>query len=140
MIDNAGDSNYHAAQLTFRKRYDRAGVLINGAYTFSKSIDDLSIDPVGSTVGGGLTTTNSRTPVDGHNYRNERGRSDFDQRHVFNMTGVYELPFGTGKPLFGNASRAFSKVVGGGGLTPTYTYQSGEALPKSGLPLPKGNS
>jgi hypothetical protein len=126
MIDNGGDSNYHAAQLTFRKRYDRAGVLINGAYTFSKSIDDLSIDPVGSTVGGGLTTTNSRTPVDGHNYRNERGRSDFDQRHVFNMTGVYELPFGTGKPLFGNASRAFSKVVGGWSLNGIYTYQSGE--------------
>ena len=69
MIDNGGDSNYHAAQFTFRKRYDKAGVLVNGAYTFAKSIDNLSIDPVGSTVGGGLTTTSARTPVDGRNYQ-----------------------------------------------------------------------
>jgi hypothetical protein len=126
MIDNGGDSNYHAAQFTFRKRFDRAGLLFNGAYTFSKSIDDLSIDPVGSTVGGGLTTTNSRTPVDGHNYRNERARSDFDQRHVLNFTGIYELPFGKGKTLLGNASRALNQVVGGWSVNGIYTYQSGE--------------
>ena len=126
MIDNGGDSNYHAAQFTFRKRYDKAGVLINGAYTFSKSIDNLSIDPVGSTVGGGLTTTNARTPVDGRNYRNERARSDFDQTHVFNLTGIYELPFGKGKMLFGNAGRAANLLVGGWSVNGIYTYQSGE--------------
>jgi hypothetical protein len=126
MIDNGGDSNYHAAQLTFRKRYDRAGILLNGAYTLSKSIDDLSIDPVQSTVGGGLTTTSARTPVDGHNYRNERARSDFDQRHVLNFTGIYELPFGKGKKLLGNASRALNTIVGGWSMNGIYTYQSGE--------------
>jgi Carboxypeptidase regulatory-like domain len=126
MIDNGGDSNYHAAQLTFRKRYDKAGILLNGAYTFSKSIDDLSIDPVQSTVGGGLTTTSSRTPVDGHNYRNERGRSDFDQQHVLNLTGIYELPFGRGKKMFGTSGRAVNNIVGGWSLNGIYTYQSGE--------------
>jgi Carboxypeptidase regulatory-like domain/TonB-dependent Receptor Plug Domain len=126
MIDNGGDSNYHAAQFTFRKRYDKAGILLNGAYTFSKSIDDLSIDPVQSTVGGGLTTTSSRTPVDGRNYRNERARSDFDQRHVLNITGIYELPFGRGKKMFGNSNRALNFLVGGWSLNGIYTYQSGE--------------
>jgi hypothetical protein len=66
-LDNGGDSVYHALQVTFRKRFDRQGLLLNGGYTFSKSIDDLSIDPVGSTTGGGLTTTASRTPADARN-------------------------------------------------------------------------
>ena len=126
IIDNGGDSNYHAAQLTFRKRFDRAGLLMNGSYTLSKSIDDLSIDPVAATVGGGLTTTNARTPADARNYRNERARSDFDQRHVLNVTGIYELPFGKGKKLLSNANRLFDSLVGGWGLNGIYTYQSGE--------------
>ncbi len=126
VIDNGGDSNYHAAQMTFRKRFDKAGVLLNGSYTLSKSIDNLSIDPVGSTVGGGLTTTNARTPVDGRNYQNERARSDFDQRHVFNMTGIYELPVGRGKKLLGSANPLVNAMVGGWGMNGIYTYQSGE--------------
>ncbi|MBL8232176.1 MAG: carboxypeptidase regulatory-like domain-containing protein [Bryobacterales bacterium] len=126
MIDNGGDSNYHAAQFTLRKRFDRAGLLMNAAYTLGKSIDVLSIDPVLATVGGGLTTTNSRTPADSRNYRNERARSDFDQRHVVNATGIYELPVGKGKMLLGNANRALDLIVGGWSINGIYTYQSGE--------------
>ncbi len=125
-IDNGGDSNYHAAQFTFRKRYDKAGLLVHGAYTLSKSIDDLSIDPVAAAVGGGLTTTNARTPADGRNYRNERARSDFDQRHVVNFTGIYELPFGRGKRFFDAVPRAVNALIGGWSLNGLYTYQSGE--------------
>jgi hypothetical protein len=126
MIDNGGDSNFHSAQVTFRKRYDKAGLLVNGAYTLSKSIDDLSIDPVQATVGGGLTTTSARTAADGRNYRNERARSDFDQRHVLNITGIYELPFGKGKAILGNAPRALNTIVAGWSMNGIYTYQSGE--------------
>jgi len=125
-VDNGGDSNYHAAQMTFRKRYDRAGLLLNGSYTLGKSIDDLSLDPVASTVGGGLTTTGARTPADARNYRNERARSDYDQRHVVNVTGIFELPFGKGKKLFGGANRLADTIVGGWGLNGIYSYQSGE--------------
>lgn len=125
-LDNGGDSNYHSLQLTFRKRFDRQGVLMNGSYTLGKSIDNLSIDPVAATAGGGLTTTNSRTPADGRNYDNERARSDFDQRHVFNMSGIYELPFGRGKTLLGTANPFVNAVVGGWSLNGIFTYQSGE--------------
>ncbi len=126
VLDNGGDSNYHAAQMTFRKRYDAAGLLLGASYTLSKSIDNLSVDPVGSTVGGGLTTTNARTPVDGRNYQNERARSDFDQRHVVNMTGIYELPFGKGKKWLSSNHRGINALVGGWSLNGIYTYQSGE--------------
>ncbi len=125
-LDNGADSIYHGFQATFRKRFDSAGVLLNAGYTLSKSIDNLSIDPVGATSGGGLTTTNSRTPADGRNYNNERARSDFDQRHVLNLSGIYELPFGKGKQLFATDSRALNTVIGGWSINGIFTYQSGE--------------
>jgi hypothetical protein len=126
LLDNGGDSNYHAAQLTFRKRFDQAGFLLNGSYTLGKSIDNLSLDPVAATVGGGLTSTAARTPADGRNYDNERARSDFDQRHVLNITGIYELPFGKGKKIGGNVNGFVNAIVGGWSLNGIYTYQSGE--------------
>jgi hypothetical protein len=126
VIDNGGDSNYHSGQFTVRKRFDNAGLLLNAAYTWSKSIDVLSLDPVLAAVGGGLTTTSARTPADGRNYRNERARSDFDQRHVLNGTGIYELPFGKGKKFFGNATGIREQLFGGWSINGIYTYQSGE--------------
>jgi hypothetical protein len=113
-------------QATFRKRFDSAGVLFGGSYTLGKSIDNLSVDPVAATSGGGLTTTNARTPVDSRNYDNERARSDFDQRHVINMSSIYELPFGKGKKLFGNANSVVNTIIGGWSLNGIFTYQSGE--------------
>jgi hypothetical protein len=126
VLDNGADSIYHGMQATFRKRFDQAGLLFGGSYTLSKSIDNLSIDPVGSTSGGGLTTTNSRTPADGRNYRNERARSDFDQRHVINFSGIYELPFGRGKKLLSNANALVNGIADGWSMNGIYTFQSGE--------------
>ncbi len=126
LLDNGGDSNYHSAQFTARKRFDQAGLLLNAAYTLGKSIDNLSLDPVGTTIGGGLTTTSARTPADGRNYSNERARSDFDQRYVVNLTGIYELPFGKGKRFGGGAGRALDLLIGGWSVNGIDTYQSGE--------------
>jgi hypothetical protein len=125
-LDNGADSIYHGLQTTLRKRFDSAGVLLNAGYTLAKSIDNLSLDPVGAVSGGGLTAAAARTPADGRNYRNERARSDFDQRHVLNVNGIYELPFGKGKPLFSTANRAVNGLIGGWSLNGIYTFQSGE--------------
>jgi len=126
LLDNGADSNYHSLQASLHKRFDTAGLVFGGSYTLGKSIDNLSVDPVAAATGGGLTTTAARTPADGRNYRNERGRSDYDQRHVINMTGVYELPFGKGKMFAGNSNRAVNTVIGGWSLNGIYTFQSGE--------------
>ncbi len=112
-IDSGGDSYYHSFQLTARKRFSQ-GLLMGFAYTLGKSIDDQSVDPVGASSGGGLSTTNSRTPTDIRNWRNERGRSDFDRRHVLVTNFVYELPFGK------------NKFYGGWSVNGIYTFQTGE--------------
>jgi hypothetical protein len=124
-MDNGGDSNYHSFQFAARKRFD-AGLLLNATYTFGKAIDNQSIDPIGSSTSGALTTTGDRTPADIHNFANERGRADFDRRNVLNLTGIYELPFGRGK-RFGSAwGKALNAIAGAWSLNGFATYMSGE--------------
>lgn len=124
-IDNSGDSNYHAFQFTLRRRFAQ-GLGLAAAYTFGKSIDNQSVDPVGAASGGGLSTTNSRTPTDLRNLREERARSDFDRTHVFNLTAVWELPVGRGRTLFGNAPGWLNQIIGGWTINGISTYMSGE--------------
>ena len=124
-IDNSGDSNYHAAQFTLRRRFS-AGLGVSMAYTFGKSIDNQSVDPVGASSGGGLSSTNSRTPVDIRNFRDERGRSDFDRTHVLTASTVWEVPFGHGKQFFKNSPGVVNQVLGGWTVNSIFTYQSGE--------------
>ena len=123
-IDAGGDSYYHALQLTARKRFEK-GVMFGLAYTFGKSIDNQSVDPVGSTSGGGLSTTNSRTPSDTRNWREERSRSDFDRRHVLTVNSIWELPVGRGQWL--NVDNGvLNQIVGGWSVNGIYTFMSGE--------------
>src|SRR5207244_13288429 len=94
-LDNSGDSNYHAAQFTLRRRFS-SGLGMSMAYTYGKSIDNQSVDPVGASSGGGLSTTNSRTPTDIRNFRDERGRSDFDRTQVLTAASVCDVSLGKG--------------------------------------------
>ncbi len=96
-IDSGGDSYYHAFQSTVRRRFQN-GMLFGLAYTLHKSIDDQSVDPIGASSGGGLSTTNTRTPASINNWRNERARSSFDRRQLVVVTWIYEMPFGKNLP------------------------------------------
>jgi hypothetical protein len=124
-LDNGGDSNYHSLQLSIRRRFN-AGLLLSGSYTLGKAIDNQSIDPVGSSAAGGLGTTADRTPVDARNFALERARADFDRRHVFNLVGVYELPFGRGKAIGASAPGWAQALMGGWSLNGFVTMMSGE--------------
>jgi hypothetical protein len=124
-IDSGGDSYYHAFQGTLRKRFEK-GLLLGLAYTYGKSIDDQSVDPIGASSGGGLTTSNSRTPTDIRNWRNERGRSDFDRRNVLSINSVYDLPVGRGKWLGAHFNGVVNHVLGGWSINGIYTFMSGE--------------
>jgi hypothetical protein len=124
-LDNSGDSNYHAAQFTLRRRFS-TGLGLSLAYTFGKSIDNQSVDPVGASSGGGLSTTNSRTPTDIRNFREERGRSDFDRTHVLTGASVWEVPVGKGRRFLSNAPGIVNQILGGWTINTIYTQMSGE--------------
>ncbi|HEX6189006.1 MAG TPA: carboxypeptidase regulatory-like domain-containing protein [Pyrinomonadaceae bacterium] len=123
-IDSGGNSFYHAAQFTLRRRF-ASGLGLSLAYTFSKSIDDGSIDPVGASSGGGLSTTTSRAPVDTTNYRLERARSDFDRTHAFTLSGLWDFPLGRGQ-RFLNKGGAVNQLLGGWSVSWINTYMTGE--------------
>ncbi|HEX5833040.1 MAG TPA: carboxypeptidase regulatory-like domain-containing protein [Pyrinomonadaceae bacterium] len=78
--EGTSNSNYNALWLTATKRMSK-GLQFNASYTFSKSIDYNSQSSQGVTV------------QDSYNLRGDRGLSDFDARHRFVVSGLYELPF-----------------------------------------------
>jgi len=78
--EGTGNSSYNALWVTANKRLGQ-GLQFNASYTFSKSIDYNSQSSQGVTV------------QDSYNLRGDRGLSDFDARHRFVVSGLYELPF-----------------------------------------------
>lgn len=124
-LDNSGDSNYHAAQFTLRRRFS-SGLGLSMAYTWGKSIDNQSVDPVGASSGGGLSTTNSRTPTDIRDFREERARSDFDRTHVFTGASVWEVPLGRGRRYWNSAPGIVNQLFGGWSINTIFNYMTGE--------------
>jgi hypothetical protein len=123
--DSGGDSYYHGMFIAGRRRFEQ-GLDFGFSYTFSKSIDDMSVDPTGAATGGGLSSTNSRTPTDIHNWRLDRALSDFNNRHVFLTYMLYEFPLGKGKKLLSSAPGWVNQIIGGWSMTGIFNYQSGE--------------
>lgn len=124
-IDNSADSYYHAAQFTLRRRF-ASGLGLNMAYTFGKSIDTQSVDPVGTSSGGALTTTTSRAVADIRNFRLERAVSDFDRTHVLTAASVWEVPVGHGRRFLRDVSGPVNHLLGGWTINTIYTFMTGE--------------
>ncbi|HTD21159.1 MAG TPA: TonB-dependent receptor [Terriglobales bacterium] len=79
-------SNYNAGTVTLRKQ-SHNGLSFRANYTYGKSIDENSgLNYAGD---GGF----KGFAQDSLNLRSERGRSDFDIRHVFSTSVIYQLPF-----------------------------------------------
>ncbi|PWT81143.1 MAG: hypothetical protein C5B44_04255, partial [Acidobacteria bacterium] len=79
-VESTGVSSYNALWLTATQRLTR-GLQFNASYTWSKSLDYNSFSS-GGIVG-----------QDSYNLRGDRGLSDFDARHRFVFSGVYDLKF-----------------------------------------------
>jgi hypothetical protein len=78
--ESGGNSTYNGLWLTAQKRFAK-GLSFNTSYTFSKSLDYNSRNNQGTVV------------QDSYNLRGSKGLSDFDTRHRFVVSTIYELPF-----------------------------------------------
>jgi len=124
---SVGNSNYHALQVSFRKRLSQ-GIQFDLNYSYSKSIDissdaaritPLGLEGSGSALGSGGTIVNSWFP------NQLRSLSDFDMTHQFNANWVAELPFGHNK-RFGNTALGWvNAIVGGWQFSGIYRITSG---------------
>jgi hypothetical protein len=120
-ITNLGSSSYNGMLLSLRRRFSQ-GLQFDFNYTWSHSIDNQS--SVVNTVIGGIN-------CDITDLRVCRGNSDFDIRHIINVNGIYELPFGKGRRWGSNANGWVDALIGGYELTGIFNYRSG--LPFSAL-------
>ena len=122
--EGTGNSNYNALWVTAEKRMGK-GLQFNASYTFSKSIDYNSQSSQGVTV------------QDSYNLRGDRGLSDFDVRHRFVISGLYELPF-KGNQLKEGWQLSFIEQSQGGNPVTLLAGNVG-ALP-GGIPAANANS
>ncbi|MEP7340458.1 MAG: TonB-dependent receptor [Acidobacteriota bacterium] len=83
IFENSAASNYHSLQIEARKRFER-NYTFTAAYTWSHAIDDVSdIFPVAGAPNLPQST----------NLRGERASANFDIRHRFAASVVWDLPF-----------------------------------------------
>lgn len=95
---SGGDDRYNALQFSLQRTYS-TGLTMNAQYTFASS--------KGTTAG----SNEARTSAQLDNFEADRGRNNFDVRHTFNLSAIYELPFGKGKRF--NLNSVANTLLGG---------------------------
>ena len=114
LVESSSSSNYHALQAQVTKRYS-GGHQITGAYTWSKSIDDVS------DVLEGLPsdTASVQNPFD---FQNNRGVSQFDVAHRLVIHHLWDLP------LFPNTRGVAGMLLHGWSFNGIFEAQSGQPV------------
>ena len=111
-----GFSNYHSLQVRLEKHFSH-GLQFQASYTFSHALDNASSASLGSANQGDF-----RLATDP---RAEYGNADFDIRHRFVFSYIYELPFGKNKAFGRNASGAMNQFIGGWQVAGIITASTG---------------
>ncbi len=108
-LDNVFRNNYHSFQIELKKRFAH-GFQFETSYVLSKSLDNSST----ATLGGDLT--------DPYRPDHDYGRSDWDRRHAYVVSGVWNLPFFSGR------SGVAASLLGGWTLSGITSIYSGAPL------------
>lgn len=108
-IQSHQTSSYNALQLSADKRMGRHFSL-NTYYVFGKSLDSVNLDS---------TFISVVTPQDYSDLREERARSNFDQRHMFVVSGIWDISYVHG------ANALIRELANGWQISPIVTLHSG---------------
>ncbi len=98
-----GFSNYNSLQVRLEKSFSH-GLQFQASYTYAHAMDDASSAALGSLNNGDFR--DQRFPF------REYGNSDFDVRHRFVVSYIYQLPFGSGKKFAGDATGLKDQIIG----------------------------
>jgi len=109
-------SNYNSLQVRLEKRYTH-GLQFEAAYTYAHALDNASSASLGSVNNGDFQ--DQRFP--NRNY----GNADFDVRHRFVLSYLYDLPFGRGRLLAHNANGVLNQIVGNWQMTGVFSAATG---------------
>jgi Carboxypeptidase regulatory-like domain len=117
---SGGRDSYKALQMSLVRRFS-TGLTLNSQYTFSRSYGNTSGSNEARTAGNNARATGE--------FDYDLGYNNFNITHTFNLSALYELPFGKGKKY----------EFGGVGNTILGNWQVGLiANARSGVPLEIG--
>ena len=111
-----GFSKYNSLQVRLERQFSH-GLQFEASYTYAHSLDDASSASLGSANQGDF-----RLQTDP---QAEYGNSDFDVRHRFVFSSIYELPLGKDKWLGTNASGWVNQAIGGWQVATIVTASTG---------------
>lgn len=109
---SGGHDSYDALQMSVVRRLT-SGLTMSGQYTYSKSF--------GNSAGSNEAKT-SGNPFD---YEYDNGYNNFDVRHTFNVSGLYQLPFGRNRRFLNGLSGAAETILGNWELGTIINSRSG---------------
>lgn len=115
-INSGGNSNYNALWATVNKHLSH-GLQLLGSYTYSKALDYNSLS-----TGESLVIQNAYDP------RGDYGPSEFDARHRFVLSSLYELPFKANRLVSGWQFGLIEQVQTGNPLSPALTIAPGPGI------------
>lgn len=118
--DNTGDSIYHGLQTEVEHRFSK-GLMLRGAYTYSKSIDNASE----VFVTQGTTSYPQNEYIQRRGDRSERGLSAFDRRQRLVLSYLYNIP--NVPKLNSGALNAIAFIARDWSISGTTSFQSGAA-------------
>jgi hypothetical protein len=132
-----GNSEYNGLWITATKRLAK-GLQFNTSYTWSKSMDTTSYNTPQNVSGSVATPMQDDT-----NLRADHAPSDFDVRHRFVLSGIYELPFKGNRAVEGWQFSLISQLQSGNPLTiittnSSYTGVANSMRPNILGPVPVG--
>lgn len=104
-------TSYNALQVKLERPF-AAGATFTASYTWSKSMDDES-DPYGN-----------QAPI-WYDLNRSWGPSDYNIPQLFVFSGVYQLPFGTGRQFMQTGNKIVQETLGGWQLAGIVSLHSG---------------
>jgi hypothetical protein len=117
-----GLSDYNGLQTKLEQQFSN-GLSFLLAYTYSKTLSDAGDLLNGGSVGG------FRAPaVPGLGPMFDWGLANFDIRHVFHLSGGYDLPFGKNRRFLATSGKATDAVIGGWSVNWIVTLQGGQPI------------
>lgn len=116
VVDNEGNSSYHALQARLDRRF-RRGFQLSASYTWSKDIDSISDTSGGLAQGPASSNALTSVPISQGGLKLDRGLSDYDRTHRLTLVYSWAIP--------GPRSSWRRYALGGWSLAGVTTFQSG---------------
>ena len=118
-LENQGISNYHSLQARLEKRFSR-GLSALASYTWGKALTN-SVDHLSTSgQGNGIDVGVFREPQNGLDRKSEYGLAEFDVKHRFVASAVWQIPYGQGRPA--------KWLLADWEFSPIFTWQGGLGL------------